>query len=116
MDKKIKPLKLNYFLPDELKHFQLATGLAAKSLVKGRYTLKAKNYAELIDAPFELAEQTRFSFTAADIPHEFVVSGKHAMNAARMQQDIEKNLCHTNCYVWFCAICKLYLYDHGNRQ
>ena len=89
-----KAIEVELFLPDELKHFQLATGLAAKSLVKGRYTLKAKNYAELIDAPFELAEQTRFSFTAADIPHEFVVSGKQAMNAARMQQDIEK-ICTT---------------------
>ena len=89
-----KAIEVEIFLPDELKHFQLATGLTAKSLVKGRYTLKAKNYAELIDAPFELAEQTRFSFTAADIPHEFVVSGKHAMNVARMQQDIEK-ICAT---------------------
>ena len=89
-----KAVEVELFLPDELKHFQLATGLAAKSLVKGRYTLKAKNYAELIDAPFELAEQTRFSFSAADIPHEFVVSGKHTMNAVRMQQDIEK-ICAT---------------------
>ncbi|MGE8539483.1 MAG: M61 family metallopeptidase, partial [Acinetobacter sp.] len=35
-----------------------------------------------------------FSFEANGIPHEFVVSGKHAMNAARMQQDIEK-ICAT---------------------
>ncbi|WP_213687454.1 M61 family metallopeptidase [Acinetobacter sp. WY4] len=89
-----KEIELEIFLPDELKHFQLATGMQAKSLVKGRFTLKAKNYAELIDAPFELAEQTRFSFEANGIPHEFVVSGKHAMNAARMQQDIEK-ICAT---------------------
>ena len=89
-----KAVEVELFLPDELKHFQLATGMASKSLVKGRFTLKAKNYAELIDAPFELAEQTRFSFEAKGIPHEFVVSGKHAMNAARMQQDIEK-ICET---------------------
>jgi predicted metalloprotease with PDZ domain len=89
-----KEIELEIFLPNELKHFQLATGMQAKSLVKGRFTLKAKNYAELIDAPFELAEQTRFSFEANGIPHEFVVSGKHAMNAARMQQDIEK-ICST---------------------
>ena len=89
-----KAIEVELFLPDELKHFQLATGMASKSLVKGRFTLKAKNYAELIDAPFELAEQTRFSFEANGIPHEFVVSGKHAMNAARMQQDIEK-ICAT---------------------
>ena len=89
-----KTVEVELFLPDELKHFQLATGMASKSLVKGRFTLKAKNYAELIDAPFELAEQTRFGFEANGIPHEFVVSGKHAMNAARMQQDIEK-ICAT---------------------
>lgn len=89
-----KAVEVELFLPDELKHFQLATGMASKSLVKGRFTLKAKNYAELIDAPFELAEQTRFGFEANGIPHEFVVSGKHAMNAARMQQDIEK-ICET---------------------
>ena len=89
-----KAVEVELFLPDELKHFQLATGMASKSLVKGRFTLKAKNYAELIDAPFELAEQTRFGFESNGIPHEFVVSGKHAMNAARMQQDIEK-ICAT---------------------
>lgn len=89
-----KAVEVELFLPDELKHFQLATGMASKSLVKGRFTLKAKNYAELIDAPFELAEQNRFGFEANGIPHEFVVSGKHAMNAARMQQDIEK-ICAT---------------------
>ena len=89
-----KAVEVEVFLPPELKHFQIATGLASKSLVKGRFTLKADNYAQLIDSPFELAEQTRFSFEAKGIPHEFVVSGKHAMNIARMQQDIEK-ICAT---------------------
>ncbi len=89
-----KPVEVEVFLPPELKHFQLATGLKSKSLVKGRYTLKAKNYAELIDSPFELADQTRFSFEANGIAHEFVVSGQHKMNAERMKQDIEK-ICTT---------------------
>ena len=89
-----KAIEVELFLPPELKHFQLATGLPSKSLVKGRYTLKAKNYAELIDSPFELADQTRFSFEANGIPHEFVVSGQHAMNEQRMKQDIEK-ICAT---------------------
>lgn len=88
------PVEVEVFLPKELKHFQIATGMPAKSLVKGRYTLKAKNYADLIDSPFELADQTRFSFEAQGIAHEFVVSGKHAMNIERMQQDIEK-ICNT---------------------
>ncbi|BCU64324.1 hypothetical protein F941_02075 [Acinetobacter bouvetii DSM 14964 = CIP 107468] len=89
-----KAIEAEIFLPEELKHFQIATGLKSKTLVKGRYTLYADNYAQLIDSPFELADQTRFSFEADGIPHEFVVSGKHAMNAQRMQQDIEK-ICST---------------------
>lgn len=88
------PVEVEVFLPKELKHFQIATGMPSKTLVKGRYTLRAKNYAELIDSPFELADQTRFSFEANGIPHEFVVSGKHAMNEQRMKQDIEK-ICAT---------------------
>ena len=88
------PVEVEIFLPEELKHFQLATGMSSKTLVKGRYTLKADNYAALIDSPFELADQTRFSFEANGIAHEFVVSGKHAMNEQRMKQDIEK-ICAT---------------------
>ncbi|MFH4156649.1 M61 family metallopeptidase [Acinetobacter bereziniae] len=93
-DQQDSAIEVEVFLPEELKHFQLATCLVSKSLVKGRFTLKADHYAQLIDAPFELAEQTRFSFEANGIPHEFVVSGQHAMNAERMKQDLEK-ICST---------------------
>lgn len=93
-DQEESAIEVEVFLPEELKHFQIATGLESRSLVKGRYTLKANNYAQLIDAPFELADQTRFSFEANGIPHEFVVSGQHTMNAARMKQDLEK-ICST---------------------
>ncbi|MDH2524864.1 M61 family peptidase [Acinetobacter baumannii] len=82
--------ELEIFLPDELKHFQLATGLASKSLVKGRFTLKADHYDQLIDSPFELADQTRFSFQTHGIEHEFVISGTHATNVDRLKTDIEK--------------------------
>lgn len=82
--------EVEVFLPDELKHFQLATGLASKSLVKGRFTLKADHYDQLIDSPFELAEQTRFSFEAHGIAHEFAISGQHSTNVDRLKADIEK--------------------------
>lgn len=82
--------EVEVFLPDELKHFQLATGLASKSLVKGRFTLKADHYDQLIDSPFELADQTRFSFETHGIEHEFVISGPHNANIDRLKADIEK--------------------------
>lgn len=82
--------EVEVFLPDELKHFQLATGLASKSLVKGRFTLKADDYDQLIDSPFELADQTRFNFETHGIEHEFVISGPHNANVDRLKADIEK--------------------------
>ncbi len=103
------PVEVEVFLPNELKHFQLATGLENKSLVKGRHTLKAENYAQLIDSPFELADQIRFSFEANGIPHEFVVSGKHTMNAERMKQDIEK-ICATEISMFGSAPFKNYTF------
>ena len=103
------PVEVEVFLPEGLKHFQLATGLAHKSLVKGRYTLQADNYAQLIDSPFELAEQTRFSFEANGIAHEFVISGKHAMNEQRMKQDIEK-ICSTEISMFGTAPFKNYTF------
>lgn len=102
-------IEAEVFLPEALKHFQLATGLEYKSLVRGRYTLKADNYMALIDAPFELAEQTRFRFEAAGIPHDFVVSGRHAMNAERMQQDLEK-ICTTQIALFGSAPFKNYTF------
>ncbi|MDR6795596.1 PDZ domain-containing protein [Acinetobacter calcoaceticus] len=82
--------EVEVFLPDELKHFQLATGLSSKSLVKGRFTLKADHYDQLIDSPFELADQTRFGFETHGIEHEFVISGPHNANIDRLKADIEK--------------------------
>ena len=94
IDQEQAACELELFLPDELKHFQIATGLPSKSLVKGRFTLKAENYDQLIDSPFELAEQSRFSFDANGIPHEFVISGKHTTNLSRLEADIQK-ICQT---------------------
>ncbi|MHA3049470.1 M61 family metallopeptidase [Acinetobacter sp. ANC 4639] len=101
--------ELEVFLPDEFKHFTVATGLASKSLVKGRYTLKADNYMQLIDSPFELADQTRFSFEAEGIQHEFVISGKHATNVERLQADIQK-ICQTEIQLFGSAPFKNYVF------
>lgn len=86
--------ELDLFLPDQLKHFHYAGALPSKSLIKGRFNLKAKNYAQLIDSPFELAVQDRFEFEAEGIKHEFVLSGLHHANLDRLKEDLEK-ICAT---------------------
>ena len=101
--------EVEVFLPDELKHFQLATGLASKSLVKGRFTLKADHYDQLIDSPFELADQTRFNFETHGIEHEFVISGPHNANIDRLKADIEK-ICATEINMFGSAPFKNYTF------
>lgn len=114
-DQEQSACEVELFLPEELKHFQLATGLTSKSLVKGRFTLKAESYDQLIDSPFELAEQTRFSFEANAIAHEFVVSGQHQTNVERLKSDLTK-ICETEIAILVLRHLKLYFYDDGNGQ
>ncbi|MGV0887233.1 PDZ domain-containing protein [Acinetobacter venetianus] len=108
-DQEQAPCEVEVFLPDELKHFQIATGLTSKSLVKGRFTLKAENYDQLIDSPFELADQSRFSFEANGIPHEFVISGKHSTDLDRLKADIKK-ICETEINMFGSAPFKYYTF------
>jgi predicted metalloprotease with PDZ domain len=108
-DQEQAPCEVEVFLPDELKHFQIATGLTSKSLVKGRFTLKAENYDQLIDSPFELADQSRFSFEANGISHEFVISGKHSTDLDRLKADIKK-ICETEINMFGSAPFKDYTF------
>ncbi|MFW2001247.1 M61 family metallopeptidase [Acinetobacter ursingii] len=108
-DQEQSACEVELFLPEELKHFQLATGLTSKSLVKGRFTLKAENYDQLIDSPFELGEQTRFSFEANAIAHEFVVSGQHQTNVERLKSDLTK-ICETEIAIFGSAPFKNYTF------
>lgn len=103
------PCELEIFLPEALRDFQLATGMISKSLVKGRYTLKADDYMQLIDSPFELAEQTRFNFEAEQIPHEFVLSGKHSAHLERLKQDLQK-ICQTEIQMFGSAPFQNYVF------
>ena len=63
------------------------------------YTLQADSYHELIDYPFEIAEQDTFDFIIQDdrhqtISHHFYLAGKHSANMGRLQQDITQ-ICQT---------------------
>nr|WP_227680734.1 PDZ domain-containing protein [Psychrobacter proteolyticus] len=63
------------------------------------YKLQAANYHELIDYPFEIAEQEKFDFIIHDnehqtLHHSFYLSGKQNANLGRLQQDITQ-ICQT---------------------
>ncbi|MES1965592.1 PDZ domain-containing protein [Psychrobacter sp. AH5] len=84
---------------DEVK---LACGLKASHLLLDNhhgYGLQADNYYELIDHPFEIAEQQCFDFIIQDnkhqtLPHSFYLSGRHNANMGRLQQDLTQ-ICQT---------------------
>ncbi|WLP94884.1 M61 family metallopeptidase [Psychrobacter sp. M13] len=63
------------------------------------YGLQADSYHQLIDYPFEIAEQQFFDFIIQDsdnqtLSHRFYLSGKHSANMGRLQQDITQ-ICQT---------------------
>lgn len=81
---------------------RLACGLEATPSQSDKlriYTLQADSYHELIDYPFEIAEQDMFDFIIQDdnhqtIIHHFYLGGKHSANMGRLQQDITQ-ICQT---------------------
>ncbi|MCG3842494.1 M61 family metallopeptidase [Psychrobacter sp. Ps1] len=101
-----------FFADKESSKVLLACGLDATHLQidqqqKGRqqancqhiYKLQATNYHELIDYPFEIAEQEKFDFIIHDnehqtLHHSFYLSGKQNANLGRLQQDITQ-ICQT---------------------
>ena len=81
---------------------RLACGLEATPSQSAKlriYTLRADSYHELIDYPFEIAEQDTFDFIIQDDKHQttshhFYLAGKHSANMGRLQQDITQ-ICQT---------------------
>ncbi|PKG88327.1 peptidase M61 [Psychrobacter sp. Sarcosine-02u-2] len=81
---------------------RLACGLEAvqSQIDKLRiYTLQADSYHELIDHPFEFAEQDNFDFIIQDnshqtLSHHFYLSGKYSANMGRLRQDVTQ-ICQT---------------------
>lgn len=80
----------------------LACGLESTHLrLDGQqcFALQANSYHELIDYPFEIAEQDKFDFIVQDhahqtLHHRFYLSGKHNANMGRLQQDVTQ-ICQT---------------------
>ena len=103
-----RPVKVDLSVPlaflanKEAKKVRLACGLQANTCIVNEqhyYELQAPSYHELIDYPFEIAEQDCFDFVINDdneqeLPHHFYLSGKHSANLTRLQRDI-KQICQT---------------------
>lgn len=91
-----------FFADREEERVQLASGLESvhlKTDAQHSYGLQAESYHELIDYPFEIAEQDKFDFIVQDdthqtLPHSFYLAGKHSADMGRVQQDVTQ-ICQT---------------------
>ena len=107
------PVKVSLIVPDAFmadkkdSKVLLSCGLASiesrpdtkRSDERYSYELQASSYHELIDHPFEVAEQDKFDFIIQDADHQtlhhsFYLSGKHSANMGRLQQDVTQ-ICQT---------------------
>ena len=103
-----KAVEVNLIVPEafladkDASLVRLACGLEAVQAQIDKpqiYTLQADSYHELIDHPFEIAEQDSFDFIIQDnshqtLSHHFYLSGKHSANMGRLQQDVTQ-ICQT---------------------
>lgn len=54
------------------------------------WKLRADNYDELVDAPFEIGNHLVFSFTAAGVPHEVAMFGEGNFDVDRLKKDMAR--------------------------
>lgn len=83
-------IQLQLDVPEALSRFELVSSMPVVEASNTAYTLSATNYHELIDQPFELAEQACISFNAHDITHRIAISGRHQTDLKRLAADLEK--------------------------
>jgi predicted metalloprotease with PDZ domain len=81
--------------------WQVATSMRQVEIdASGRGSYCAGDYDELVDHPFELGSFWRGRFTAAGVPHEFVVAGAlPSFDGDRLLADA-KRICETTIAFW----------------
>jgi predicted metalloprotease with PDZ domain len=81
--------------------WQIATGLTAQKTTKNGFgTYQAAHYDELVDCPVEMGRFWSGEFTAAGIPHRFVVAGAPpSFDGARLLADT-KAICEAEIQFW----------------
>lgn len=86
-----EPVELSLERPAfvEAADWQVATAMRPDDIDAagfGRYL--AADYDELIDHPVEIGVHTTVEFTAADVPHRFVIAGRHDADGERLATDL----------------------------
>jgi predicted metalloprotease with PDZ domain len=81
--------------------WQVATAMAVvKTDAKGRGLYEAADYDELVDHPVEMGSFWRGRFTAAGVPHEFVVTGALPVFDSERLLTNTKRICEAQIAFW----------------
>jgi len=76
---------------DELMNWRVATTLPATVVdARGFGQYQVPSYDALIDYPVEISDHSPMQFTAAGIPHQMVISGRHRCDAERLTADLTR--------------------------
>lgn len=102
-------IQLQLDVPKALSRFELVTSMPIVEASNTTYILNAINYHELIDQPFELAEQTCIAFDIENITHRIAISGRHQTDLKRLATDLEK-ICAAQIRIFGEAPFKDYLF------
>lgn len=93
MGREADPHQLEIMAPDDprLIRWRVATTLPAGMVdSRGYGQYQAPNYEALIDYPVEISDHDPIRFTAAEIPHQMVISGHHVCDSARLVADLSR--------------------------
>ena len=86
-----EPVEVELRRPGHGAQWRVATAMAPHRLdIDGFGSYRAADYEEAIDHPFELGDFQVVDFTAGDVPHRFVLSGRCTLDAARLAADAAK--------------------------
>ena len=79
------------------------------------WKVKAPNYDELVDAPFEIGNHLVFSFTAAGVPHEVSMFGEGNFDVERLKKDMTK-IVDESTAIYGSHPCKKYVFFINNMN
>jgi len=96
---------------DYASQWQVATTLPSLKAAPYRFGLyQATSYDELIDHPVEMGTFTLIKFTAAGIPHEVAITGRHDCDEKRLVDDLTR-ICESQITMFGEAPFERYLFQ-----
>ncbi|SMN11087.1 protease, putative [uncultured Candidatus Thioglobus sp.] len=81
-------VQVDYPTENTLGDWSCATALTLKEKQQGFEVYTADNYQTLIDCPVEMADFTRFEFSAGGVPHTMTITGQHSTDIAQLRKDL----------------------------